>query len=382
MNLQQNKTALATINVLSSSVITASKRSLLAVKNVTRLSSFFTSFFVLFFISVANADSLPSDDALDAMFQAQDYNSIVDALEPIPSKTVKQYNLLISALMNTDLDDAEDMATQFVDDHNDNYRAYHMHANVMGAQATSSIFSALGYAKKAKGSLVKAVEIAPDEIEVYQALMQFYIVAPSIAGGDIDEAKKLADKITQMDALEGKFATAKVYAADDKKAEAKVILNALSEHPELETRARYELGQLHITEKEYDDAMAALTPLISTNIAKAEKSDEQAWDTYSNNKFTQLYGTYRIGWIAVETSQYTDSGINALTHYLTELNTTDINTQQLPSKNWANLRLAKLYLNADDVSMASSTIAKITEDNDKRLTKTLKSLKKQIKKRT
>lgn len=338
--------------------------------------------YLSFFVSLANASALPSDDALDAMFQAQDYESIVKALEPIPSKTPKQYNVLISALMNTDLDDAEDMAAQFVDDHKDNYRAYHMQANVMGAQAMDSVFSALGYAKKAKASLQKAIEVAPDEIEVYQALMQFYIVAPSIAGGDIDEAKKLADKITQMDVLEGKFATATIYAADDKAAQAKAMLIELSEQPEFETRARYELGQLHINEEEYDDAIAALTPLLNTNVVKAHKADEQAWDMYSESKFTQLYGTYRIGWVAVETSQYTKSGIDALNYYLSELEATDIDTHQLPSKNWANLRLAELFLNADDVSMASSTLAKVTKDGDKRLAKIMKSLKKQIKKRT
>ena len=335
-----------------------------------------------FLVSFANANSLPSDDALDAMFQAQEYENIVNVLEPIPSKTPKQYNVLISALMNTDLDDAEDMAAKFVDDHKDNYRAYHMHASVMGAQAMDSVFSALGYAKKAKASLQKAIEVAPDEIEVYQALMQFYIVAPSIAGGDIDEAKILADKITQMDALEGKFATATVYAADDKAAEAKTMLNGLSEQPEFEVRARLELGRLHIDGEEYDDAIAALTPLLSTNVAKAQKSDEQAWDAYSNRKFSQLYGTYRIGWVAVETSQYTESGIDALNYYLAELEATDIDTHQLPSKNWANLRLAELFLNADDVSMASSTLDKVTKDGDKRLAKIMKSLKKQIKKRT
>ncbi|MFY0669150.1 MAG: hypothetical protein JXQ95_14060 [Alteromonas stellipolaris] len=340
------------------------------------------SFLVSFANANANANLLPSDDALDAMFQAQEYENIVNVLEPIPSKTPKQYNVLISALMNTDLDDAEDMAAKFVDDHKDNYRAYHMQASVMGAQAMDSVFSALGYAKKAKASLQKAIEVAPDEIEVYQALMQFYIVAPSIAGGDIDEAKILADKITQMDALEGKFATATVYAADDKAAEAKTMLNGLSEQPEFEVRARLELGRLHIDGEEYDDAIAALTPLLSTNVAKAQKSDAQAWDVYSNRKFSQLYGTYRIGWVAVETSQYTESGIDALNYYLAELEATDIDTHQLPSKNWANLRLAELFLNADDVSMASSTLAKVTKDDDKRLAKIMKSLKKQIKKRT
>ena len=33
-----------------------------------------------FLVSFANANSLPSDDALDAMFQAQDYESIVLSL--------------------------------------------------------------------------------------------------------------------------------------------------------------------------------------------------------------------------------------------------------------------------------------------------------------
>ena len=371
MFIQRNQNKLTVLHCLCLPAITAFKGA-----NIAALLC------LSFFVSFANASALPSDDVLDAMFQAQDYESIVSALEPITSKTPKQYNVLISALMNTDLDDAEDMAAQFVDEHKDNYSAYHMQANVMGAQAMDSVFSALGYAKKAKASLQKAIEVAPDEIEVYQALMQFYIVAPSIAGGDIDEAKKLADKITQMDALEGKFATATIYAADDKAAEAKAMLIELSEKPEFEVRARFELGRLHIDGEEYDDAIAALTPLLNTNVVKAQKADEQAWNTYSESKFTQLYGTYRIGWVAVETSQYTKSGIDALNYYLAELEATDIDTHQLPSKNWANLRLAELFLNADDVSMASSTLEKVTKDGDKRLAKIMKNLKKQIKKRT
>ena len=163
----------------------------------------------------------------------------------------------------------------------------------------------------------------------------------------------------------------------EKAAEAKTMLNGLSEQPEFEVRARLELGRLHIDGEEYDDAIAALTPLLSTNVAKAQKSDEQAWDAYSNRKFSQLYGTYRIGWVAVETSQYTESGIDALNYYLAELEATDIDTHQLPSKNWANLRLAELFLNADDVSMASSTLDIVTKDGDKRLAKIMKSLKKQ-----
>jgi len=371
MSPQRNRTTLLSNPFLPSQAITVFGREIAGAFLLLSL-----------FAGAVNANSLPSDEALDDLFQAQEYESIVDVLEPIPSKTVKQYNLLISALMNTDLDDAEAAAEHFIEVHNHDFRAYHMHANVMGAQASNSVFSALGYAKKAKASLQTAVEIAPDEIAVYQALMQFYVVAPSIAGGDIEEAKKLADKIVQMNEPEGKFATATVYAADGNKTEATNILTALSEQPEFEARARFELGRLYIESEDFNDAITALTPLLSINLAKAEKSDEQAWDAYSDSKFSQLYGAYRIGWVAVKTSQHTESGINALTHYLAELDTTDINTQQLPNRNWANLRLAELFLNADDVSMATETLAKITKNDDKRLAKMLKSLKKKIKKRT
>lgn len=126
-------------------------------------------------VATASADDV---ETLKAYFKQGDYNYVVESLEAVEGKSPEQHNMLISSLMNIDLDDAEEAAEQFVQDYSDNYKAYHTHASVMGAQASSSIFSALGYAKKAKKSLEKAVEIAPEEVAVYQALMQFHLMAP------------------------------------------------------------------------------------------------------------------------------------------------------------------------------------------------------------
>ena len=60
---------------------------------------------------------------------------------------------------------------------------------------------------------------------------------------------------------------------------------------------------------------------------------------------------------------------------------TTIDTEGLPGANWAQLRLAELLLNADKVSEAQNLVETIKEDSDERFAKTLKKIKKAIKKR-
>ncbi|MEM7420145.1 MAG: hypothetical protein AAF364_10485 [Pseudomonadota bacterium] len=330
--------------------------------------------------SIKNTDST-SIEMLDARFKQGDYEYVIEALEDVKAKTPKQYNILISALMNIDLDDAEEVADEFVKNYSNDYRAYHTHANVMGAQASNSIFSALGYAEKAKQSLETAVTLAPDEVGVYQALMQFHLMAPSIAGGDMDEAEKLADKIATLDALEGQFAKAKFYLQDDQVDKAVEIYATLAQQNEAKIRANLELGTHYLTDERFQNAFETLSVLLNESVEIVTDKESEQWEAYAENKSNLLYGKYRIGLLAVQSGEYTDSGIAALEQYIEEYNTTSIETAHLPSMNWANLRLAELRLNANDVQQAKATLSQINGEEDKRFAKILKGLKKQIKKR-
>lgn len=330
--------------------------------------------------SIKNIDST-SIEMLNARFKQGDYEYVIEALEDVKVKTPKQYNILISALMNIDLDDAEEVADEFVKNYSNDYRAYHTHANVMGAQASNSIFSALGYAKKAKQSLETAVTLAPDEVGVYQALMQFHLMAPSIAGGDMDEAEKLADKIATLDALEGQFAKAKFYLQDDQVDKAVEIYATLAQQNEAKIRANLELGTHYLTDERFQNAFETLSVLLNESVETVTDKESEQWEAYAENKSNLLYGKYRIGLLAVQSGEYTDSGIAALEQYIEEYNTTSIETAHLPSMNWANLRLAELRLNANDVQQAKATLSQINGEEDKRFAKILKGLKKQIKKR-
>ena len=322
-----------------------------------------------------------SIEVLDAYFKKGDFEYVVSTLEDLKNKTPQQYNLLISALMNIDLDDAEEVADEFIAVYSKDYKAYHTHANVMGAQASNSVFSALGYAKKARESLETAVEIAPNEVGVYKALMQFHIVAPSIAGGDMEEAERLANKIATIDALEGQFAKARFYLEDEQVEKANAIYADLTQQEASKIRASLELGSYYLSEESFQSAYETLSVLLTASVPIVEDKDSTLWEDYQENKSDLLYGKYRLGLVAVNSGEHTDTGITALEQYIDEYHTTNIDTTHLPTMNWAHLRLAELRLNANDVEKAKATLALIEGEEDKRFAKILKGLKKQIKKR-
>ena len=335
-------------------------------------------------LSVFSLHTIAGDATLASLqerFSDGDYTFVIDALEDKNAKTTEEYNLLISALMNEDLDDAEEVAEQFVEEYNNDYRAYHMYASVMGAQASSSIFSALGYAEKAKASLEKAVTIAPEKVEVYQALMQFHIAAPSIAGGDTEEAKKLVDKIAEIDATEGLFSKAYFLMSEGEKEKAVDIYKTLAESQNEQARALSDLGNHYLQDEDYKSAFDTLMPFMTMNIAEVNDKTSSDWEAYERDVFNVLYGQYRLGLAAVKSGEQTQVGIRALMQYLEAVKTTNIDTADLPSTNWANLRLAELLLNDNQLAEANETLMSINSSNSERFNKILKGVKKSLKKR-
>ena len=345
---------------------------------INRLSTVVLCVSALTFPVITSADTLISDEALDAWFKKGKYDQVIATLEDEKNKSAERFSTYISALMNTDLDDAEEAAEDFINAYPENYRVYMLHASVMGAQAGESIFSALGYAKKARTSLEKAIEVAPDEIRTYQALFQYHLFVPSIAGGDMDTAKSLVADIAALDPDEGQIAEAKYLLAGDKKEEGISLLKMLMEKPETRVYARYVLGDQYMSDEAYPQAFETLQPLLTLRLEAASEEDQSAWEAYSENRFNQLYGLYRLGQTAVQSGEYTGTGIQALETYLSELPEAGIDTDGLPSLNWAHLRLAELYLHDNNKEQAKLTLQRISGKEDGRFGKLLKKLQKKV----
>src|SRR5580658_8319818 len=71
----------------------------------------------------------------------------------------------------------------------------------------SSMFSALGLARKTHREFEVAVELDEKNFPARQALIEYYCEAPGIVGGGEEKAKPEIDKLQAMDASEGHFAT-------------------------------------------------------------------------------------------------------------------------------------------------------------------------------
>jgi tetratricopeptide (TPR) repeat protein len=71
----------------------------------------------------------------------------------------------------------------------------------------SSMFSALGLARKTHREFEVAVELDEKNFPARQALIEYYCEAPGIVGGGEEKAKPEIDKLQALDASEGHYAT-------------------------------------------------------------------------------------------------------------------------------------------------------------------------------
>ncbi len=78
----------------------------------------------------------------------------------------------------------------------------------------SGMFKAMGYAKTSRKALEKAVELNAKDIRAQFLLMQFYLMAPGIMGGDKDEAKLIAQRIALQSKVDGLRAQGQILATE------------------------------------------------------------------------------------------------------------------------------------------------------------------------
>jgi tetratricopeptide (TPR) repeat protein len=67
----------------------------------------------------------------------------------------------------------------------------------------AGMFSAMSWAGDSREAFEKAVELDPGYVDAQFALMQYYLIAPGIAGGDKEEAKNIAKRLEQLSPLAG-----------------------------------------------------------------------------------------------------------------------------------------------------------------------------------
>ena len=321
-------------------------------------------------LAIANAKSLYAEG---------NYEAAIELLESL-EKSADTYIELIMNYAQTDLDESEELSDDSIEAYPDNARLYYLRGVVMGSQAQSSIFSALGYAEKSLNSFVKATELAPEEVQYKRALMSFYMAAPSIAGGDEDLGKAELDKIKALDPLEGAASEVAFYQMSDEMDKAKATLKKAMEQFKDEINFPFQLGSLYAREEDYADAMryfqkAADMPLPEfTRDPVTGEIDRN----YRRNAKAQLDAVYQVGRTAVVSETDTKAGIAAMGRLQAAVQSSKLAPNDLPNMNWASARLTELYLQDGNKSAAKAELEKVRYGEDENLEDQVKKLKKQL----
>lgn len=84
-------------------------------------------------------------------------------------------------------------------------------AEVLGVEAQhAGMFQQVGLAHRFRKEIDIALNLDPRDTQALRDLMEFYLLAPGILGGDTDKAGRMAERIAAVDATEGFLAKARM----------------------------------------------------------------------------------------------------------------------------------------------------------------------------
>jgi tetratricopeptide (TPR) repeat protein len=238
---------------------------------------------------------------------------------------------------------------------NDKNSEYHLWlGQAYGTKAqNSSVLKQPFLAKKVKKEFEKAVELDSTNLDARFGLMQFYLVAPGIMGGDKDEAKKQAEEIKKLDPLLGYQALGLIYEneKDYDKAEREYL--AAVEKDSLNVEPYYGLGYFYGRIEKYDEATRTFKKILQL--------DPEEMNAY-----------YQIGRMGALSGQNLDRAAECFKKYLTQEP-----GENNPSLAWAHCRLGMVYEKKGEKDMAKTEYqAALKLDPDhKEAKKALKELK-------
>ena len=119
---------------------------------------------------------------------------------------------------------AAEAATKAAPDHADAHSAL---ADAVGIKAMhASAISQLGLARRVKKEAETAAALDPRHVGARTTLVQYYLLAPGIVGGDRNKAHAMADELARIDPVEGEFARAQCASRDKQPARAESLYRA------------------------------------------------------------------------------------------------------------------------------------------------------------
>jgi tetratricopeptide (TPR) repeat protein len=130
-------------------------------------------------------------------------------------------------------------------------------AEVLGVQAIhANPFQQMLLARRFRREIDTALELDTQDVQAMRDLIEFYLAAPGIVGGDQRKAEVTAGKIGEIDAAEGFLAKARIAAFHKEAADTLAMLRKAAQSQPPNYRAWIELAQFHLAAEHFDDDAA------------------------------------------------------------------------------------------------------------------------------
>jgi tetratricopeptide (TPR) repeat protein len=166
----------------------------------------------------------------------------------------------------------------------------------------ASMFKQIGLARTTKAEFERAVQLDPDYLDAREGLLQFYLLAPGVAGGSKDKAREQAREIERRAPYRGGFVVATLaYRLKDREAAVRSYASLATQFPD-SVRPVFNLAAALLELKRPDEAWRAVDRFVSAH-ARATGADAMDVD-------------FLVGRTAAESGQQLDRGAGALSRYL------------------------------------------------------------------
>jgi tetratricopeptide (TPR) repeat protein len=217
----------------------------------------------------------------------------------------------------------------------------------------ANIFRKMSLAGDIRREAQKAVELAPDNIEMRNDLITFYLQAPGVAGGSTDKALEQAKKIQTLDAVQGHFAFGRIYEKKEQNEKAEAEYRSAIKLAPGEASSYYRLAYLCQRRDDFDGAHETFTALAEA------KPDEMG-------------ALYQIGRNGALSGRHLEPAAKSLERYIAEYTP----GENQPSLAWAHVRLGQVYGHMGDGTRARGEFeaALVLDPTHKEAKKALKAL--------
>lgn len=140
-------------------------------------------------------------------------------------------------------------------------------AEVQGIQAQrAGIFQQLGLARRFRKEIDTALELDPRDVQAQRDLLEYYLVAPGIVGGDTKKAEALARRIAALDASEGFLARARIAEFRKDQAQTDAMLRRAAEARPPSYKAQMALAQFDLSPRHHDESAAEALAKAAINL--------------------------------------------------------------------------------------------------------------------